>query len=104
MAMLSVRNLPDDLDRALRAQAAEHGRSLEAEVFAILESAARPASRLKMGSALSALGHKTSLTNQDLDDLEQACAQTRKLLDLAGSLARPDQPSVSIDEMNPFRD
>ena len=30
-------------------------------------------------------------------------AKTRRLLDLAGSLTRPDQPSVSIDEMKPFR-
>jgi antitoxin PrlF len=30
-------------------------------------------------------------------------AKTRRLLDLAGSLTRPDQPSVSVDEMKPFR-
>ena len=32
MAMLTVRNLPDDVHRALRVQAALHGRSTEAEV------------------------------------------------------------------------
>ncbi|WP_457418133.1 AbrB/MazE/SpoVT family DNA-binding domain-containing protein [Roseateles sp. P5_E7] len=31
-------------------------------------------------------------------------AKTRRLLDLAGSLTRPGQPSVSVDEMKPFRD
>ena len=30
-------------------------------------------------------------------------AKTRKLLDLAGSLTRTDQPSVGIDQMKPFR-
>ena len=30
-------------------------------------------------------------------------AKTRRLLDLAGSLTRPGQPSVSIDEMKPLR-
>jgi antitoxin PrlF len=30
-------------------------------------------------------------------------AKTRKLLELAGSLTRADQPSVGIDEMKPFR-
>jgi antitoxin PrlF len=30
-------------------------------------------------------------------------AKTRQLLDLAGSLTRPSQPKVSIEEMNPFR-
>jgi plasmid stability protein len=32
MAMLTVRNLPDDVHRALRVQAALYGRSTEAEV------------------------------------------------------------------------
>ncbi|MFG6429475.1 AbrB/MazE/SpoVT family DNA-binding domain-containing protein [Roseateles sp. LYH14W] len=30
-------------------------------------------------------------------------AKTRRLLDLAGSLTRPGQPSVSVEEMKPFR-
>jgi plasmid stability protein len=36
MATLTVRNLPDDVHRALRLRAAEHGRSTEGEVRAIL--------------------------------------------------------------------
>ena len=32
MAMLTVRNLPEDVHRALRVQAALHGHSTEAEV------------------------------------------------------------------------
>jgi len=32
MAMLTVRNLPDDVHRALRAQAVQHGHITEAEV------------------------------------------------------------------------
>ena len=31
MAMLTVRNLPDDVHRALRVRAAQHGHSTEAE-------------------------------------------------------------------------
>lgn len=30
-------------------------------------------------------------------------AKTGRLLDLAGSLTRPGQPKVTIDQMNPFR-
>jgi len=30
-------------------------------------------------------------------------AKTGRLLDIAGSLTRPDQPTVSLDEMKPFR-
>lgn len=29
--------------------------------------------------------------------------KTRRLADLAGSLARPDQPSVPVEDMHPFR-
>lgn len=39
MAMLTVRNLPDEIHRALRVKAALNGRSMEAEVRAILASA-----------------------------------------------------------------
>ena len=52
MAVITIRNLPAETHRALRVRAAEHGRSTEAEVRAILDAAVRPADRLKMGSAL----------------------------------------------------
>ncbi len=39
MAMLTVLNLPDEIHRALRIQAAHNGRSMEAEVRAILATA-----------------------------------------------------------------
>ena len=37
MAMLTVRNLPDEVHKALRIRAAYNGRSMEAEVRKILE-------------------------------------------------------------------
>ena len=70
MAMLTVRNLPDDVHRALRVQAALHGRSTEAEVREILAQAVKPESRLRMGDALAALGQKIGLTNADVEALE----------------------------------
>ena len=42
MASVTVRNLPDEVHRALRVRAAQHGRSTEAEIRDILEIAARP--------------------------------------------------------------
>jgi len=39
MAMLTVRNLDDDLKRRLRIRAARHGRSMEEEVRRILQAA-----------------------------------------------------------------
>jgi len=66
MAMLTVRNLPDDVHRALRVQAALHGRSTEAEVREILALAVKPETRVRMGDALAALGQKIGLTNDDV--------------------------------------
>ena len=39
MAMLTVRNLPDKVHKALRIRAAYNGRSMEAEVRQILQTA-----------------------------------------------------------------
>ena len=46
MATLTVRNLPDEVHRALRVRAAQHGRSTEAEIREILTLAVRPAGQL----------------------------------------------------------
>jgi plasmid stability protein len=67
MAMLTVRNLPDDVHRALRVQAALHGHSTEAEVREILASAVKPEARVRVGDALAALGRKIGLTNDDFE-------------------------------------
>lgn len=72
MAMLTVRNLPDDVHRALRVRAAQHGHSTEAEVRAILLDAVKPESRLLMGDALAALGQEMGITNEDIDKLTEA--------------------------------
>jgi plasmid stability protein len=42
MAALTVRNLPDEVRDRLRTRAAKNGRSMEAEVRAILEAALAP--------------------------------------------------------------
>lgn len=58
MAVVTVRNLPDETHRALRLRAAQHGRSTEAEIRVILEEAVRPERRVKIGSALAAFGQR----------------------------------------------
>jgi antitoxin FitA len=72
MAMLTVRNLPAAVHRALRVRAALHGRSTEAEVRAILEEAVRPEGRLRLGSLLAAIGRRAKLTEDESDVFEQA--------------------------------
>lgn len=63
MASVTVRNLPDATHRALKQRAAQHGRSTEAEIRHILESAVRP--KVGIGSALAAIGR--SVGGVDLD-------------------------------------
>jgi plasmid stability protein len=58
MPAIVIRNLSQETHRALQARAARHGRSTEAEVRAILDEAVRPPSRVKLGSALAALGRQ----------------------------------------------
>lgn len=76
MAMLTVRNLPDDVHRALRVRAAEHGRSTEAEVREILAMAVKPETRVRMGDALAALGRQISLANKDVEVFQQVIDKT----------------------------
>lgn len=72
MAMLTVRNLPDDVLRALRVRAAQHGHSTEAEVREILATAVKPATRVRLGEALAALGRQIGLTNKDVRGLRSS--------------------------------
>ncbi|NQW81929.1 MAG: plasmid stabilization protein [Polaromonas sp.] len=76
MAMLTVRNLPDDVHRALRVQAALHGHSTEAEVREILATAVKPETRVRLGDALAALGRQIGLTNEDFEVFNQARDKT----------------------------
>jgi len=70
MAILTVRNIPEDVHRALRVRAARHGRGTEAEVREILASVVKPEKRVRLGDALAALGRKIGLTNEDFAVLE----------------------------------
>lgn len=58
MAVITVRNLSDEVHRALRIRAAQHGRSTEAEVRDILEQAVLPGGRLKLGTLLAEIGRE----------------------------------------------
>jgi plasmid stability protein len=58
MPAVTIRNLPEETHRALKVRAARHGRSTEAEIRAILESAVRPKARMKLGSELAAFGRR----------------------------------------------
>lgn len=76
MAMLTIRNLPDNVHRALRVRAAMHGQSTEAEVREILASVVKPETRVRMGDALAELGQKIGLTNEDFKIFKQVSDKT----------------------------
>ncbi len=76
MPAVTIRNLPGETHRALRVRAAEHGRSTEAEIRDILEKAAKPEGRIKLGSLLTAIGRDAGLTNEDVEAIQQHRDQT----------------------------
>ena len=55
MAQLVVRNLPDDLVKALKQRAAKHNRSAEHEHREILEAALRGPRRRTLAAALASI-------------------------------------------------
>ena len=70
MASVTVRNLPDEVHRALRVRAAQHGRSTEAEIRDILEIAARPPQRIKLGSLLASIAREAGgLTDEEVEQI-----------------------------------
>ena len=76
MAMMTVRNIPDEVHRALRVRAAMHGRSTEAEVRAILENSVKAEGRIKLGSMLAEIGRQAKLTDEEFAVIEQVRDKT----------------------------
>lgn len=58
MPAVTVRKLSPETHRALKLRARRHGRSMEAELRAILDAAVKPAGEIGIGSALAALGRR----------------------------------------------
>lgn len=65
MSSITVRNVPEEVHRALRVRAARHGRSTEAEIREILAAAVKPEGRVKLGSLLADIGRKARLTDEE---------------------------------------
>ena len=66
MPSITIRNIPDEVHRAIRVRAATHGRSAEAEVRSILEQAAKPEGRVKLGSLLASIAREAGgLTDEE---------------------------------------
>jgi plasmid stability protein len=77
MAQVLVRNLPDEVHRALRVRAATHNRSTEAEARSILAAAVLPqpgeeGEQVKLGTLLTQIGRKVRLTDEEFAIFESA--------------------------------
>ena len=69
--MLTIRNITDEVHRALRVRAAQRGHSMEAEVREILQSAVSPQGRVKLGSLLADMGRRAKLSDEEFAVIEQ---------------------------------
>jgi plasmid stability protein len=67
MAAVTVRNIPEETHRALKARAKKHGRSTEAEIRQILEDAVQPPARVKLGTALAEFGARYGGIDLDIE-------------------------------------
>jgi len=72
MVAVTIRNLPDEVHRALRVRAALHGRSTEAEIREILETVTRPPERVKLGSLLASIAQEAGgLTDAEVEHMNR---------------------------------
>ncbi len=72
MPSITIRNVPEEVHRAIRVRAATHGRSTEAEIRDILEKAAKPEGRLKLGSLLVSIAQEAGgLTDAEAQGFDQ---------------------------------
>ncbi|MEW9617738.1 Arc family DNA-binding protein [Shinella sp. S4-D37] len=72
MPSITIRNVPEEVHRAIRVRAAMHGRSAEAEIRSILEQAAKPEGRLKLGSLLNSIAREAGgLTDVEWERFNQ---------------------------------
>lgn len=67
MAAITVRNLSDETHRALKARAARHHRSTEAEVRAILDAAVASPDPTRLGTLLLDIGRSVQGVEVEYD-------------------------------------
>ncbi len=68
MPAITIRNIPDEVHRGLKALAARHGRSTEAEVRELISKAGVP----RAGEALGAIWGALNLSDEELATIEAA--------------------------------
>ena len=67
MAMITVRNLPDEVHRTLRLRAASRGHSMEEEARQILQEAVTAGRAVRLGTALAEIGAEAALSDAEFE-------------------------------------
>ncbi len=76
VAVLTIRNLPDEVKRALQTRAKANGRSMEAEARIVLTESVKSQNRLKLGTVLSQIGQEIGLTEEEAKMFQNLRDQT----------------------------
>jgi plasmid stability protein len=81
MAQVLVRNLPDNVHRALRIRAAGHGRSTAAELRhiiteTVMQQPSESDEPVKLGTLLAEIGRSVGLTDEEFAIFESAQVST----------------------------
>jgi antitoxin FitA len=67
MPAVTIRKLSEETHRALKVRAAQHGRSTEAEIRAILDDAVLPERRVKLGTMLAEIGREVGWVDLEIE-------------------------------------
>lgn len=76
---VTIRDVPEKVHRAIRVRAAQHGRSLQAEMLAIFEQAVKPDGRIKLGNLLGEIGREVKLTDEEAAGFEHDHSPARSV-------------------------
>lgn len=68
---VTIRDVPEEVHRAIRVRAAQHGRTLQAEMLDILGQAVKPEGRVKLGNLLENIGRKVKLNDEEAAGFER---------------------------------
>lgn len=77
MRAVTIRNVPEEVHRAIRVRAARNGRTLQAEMCEILATAVKPEGRIKLGDLLADIGRKVKLTDEEMAVFERGHSPAR---------------------------
>lgn len=79
MKAVTIRNVPEEVHRAIRVRAAQNDRTLQAEMCEILATAVKPEGRVKLGDLLADIGRKVRLTEEEMAVFERDHSPARAL-------------------------